>query len=91
MKIDFEVIADPSSMTASAEDYQQQFDFLIEVRDKLTETHQAIKQIRSARDQINDAPGKVNDEEAFTEVEQAGKSLIKQMRADRRGTLPDQE
>lgn len=35
-------------------DYQAQFDFLIEVRDKLPETHQAITNLRPARSKIND-------------------------------------
>ncbi|MEL6106134.1 MAG: glycosyl hydrolase [Planctomycetota bacterium] len=80
MTMDFEVVADPNA-SATDEDYQQQFDFLIEVRDKLTETHRAIKQIRSARAQIQDVLAKVKGEEAFSEVEEAGKSLIKEMTA----------
>lgn len=46
-----EIQADPRS-SATAEDFQLQFQFLMEVRDKLTETHVAIKQIRDIRQQI---------------------------------------
>ena len=52
METEFEILADPRAK-ASAADYQAQFDYLISVRDKLSETHIAIKQIRQVRDQIN--------------------------------------
>ncbi len=49
----FEVLKDPR-LSVSQEDLQAQFDYLIEVRDKLTETHQSIKEIRTLRQQLND-------------------------------------
>ncbi len=48
----FEIRPDPRSQ-ATPEDYQSQFDYLIAVRDKLTETHRAIAAIRTLRGQIN--------------------------------------
>ncbi|HEU5162769.1 MAG TPA: glycosyl hydrolase, partial [Thermoanaerobaculia bacterium] len=48
---DARVAQDPRS-GASAADLQRQFDFLTAVRDKLTETHEAIEKIRDARAQI---------------------------------------
>jgi photosystem II stability/assembly factor-like uncharacterized protein len=48
----FEIRKDPRSQ-ATQEDLQAQFNFLIEVRNKLTETHQAIKNIRALREQLN--------------------------------------
>ncbi|MEL7146742.1 MAG: glycosyl hydrolase, partial [Bacteroidota bacterium] len=50
-KVDFEILKDPRS-TATLADIQAQFDFLISVRDKLTETHQTIKEIREVRKQM---------------------------------------
>jgi photosystem II stability/assembly factor-like uncharacterized protein len=47
----FEVRKDPRLQTTQ-EDYQKQFDLLLKIRDKLTETHDAITRIREARDQI---------------------------------------
>ncbi|MDY7096372.1 MAG: glycosyl hydrolase, partial [Acidobacteriota bacterium] len=47
----FEVLADPRS-SASPEDRQAQFDFLISVRDQLTRTHQAIGKVRTVREQL---------------------------------------
>jgi hypothetical protein len=51
--VTFRINPDPRSETPIA-GLQEKFDFLIAVRDKLTETHEAIKQIRSLRDQVDD-------------------------------------
>jgi photosystem II stability/assembly factor-like uncharacterized protein len=51
-EVNFEIVRDPRS-TASPEDLQAQFDFLIGVRDKLTETHKTIKKLRDVRNQLN--------------------------------------
>ena len=48
----FEIVKDPR-LAVSQEDLQAQFDFLMEIRDKLTETHKAIKDIRSVKSQMN--------------------------------------
>ena len=52
---------DPRS-TATEEDLQAKFEFLISIRDKLTETHKAIKQIREVRSQIRTVAGKLDKE-----------------------------
>ncbi|MCR9200175.1 MAG: hypothetical protein NXI04_16190 [Planctomycetaceae bacterium] len=78
--INFDIVPDPNA-TATSKDYQQQFDFLIEVRDKLSETHQAIKQIRSAKQQIDAVLTKVKDDDTFQAVTEAGKSLVDQLTA----------
>jgi hypothetical protein len=48
----FEIRKDPRSK-ATQEDLQAQFTFLYEIRNKLTETHKAIKNIRAMRDQLS--------------------------------------
>ncbi len=47
-----EILPDPAS-TASQSDLEEQFRFLTEVRDKLTETHQAIIDIRKIRQELD--------------------------------------
>ncbi len=47
----FEVRKDPRLSTTLA-DYQKQFDLHMKIRDKLTETHEAITKIRDVRDQL---------------------------------------
>ncbi|TVP44407.1 MAG: glycosyl hydrolase [Mongoliibacter sp.] len=48
----FEVLPD-LRYPSSQEDLQAQYDFLLSVRDKLTETHEAIIMIRKYRDELN--------------------------------------
>jgi photosystem II stability/assembly factor-like uncharacterized protein len=49
--VTFEVKADPRA-SANLDDYRAQFKFLMEVRDKVTETHRAIREIRAVREQL---------------------------------------
>ncbi|MEO9485457.1 MAG: glycosyl hydrolase [Ekhidna sp.] len=71
---DFNIVADPRA-EATAADYQAQFDFLIQVRDKLTETHEGIINIRKAKKQINDVMKKAENDE----ISELGKAIIKDM------------
>lgn len=48
---DFKILADPRS-TSTARDFQQQFEFLLSIRDKITEAHNSIGQIKDIRTQI---------------------------------------
>ncbi|MEZ4952574.1 MAG: hypothetical protein R2825_03225 [Saprospiraceae bacterium] len=48
---DFKILADPRS-TSTVRDFKQQFDFLLSIRDKITEAHTAIGQIKDMRTQI---------------------------------------
>ncbi len=70
IKQSFKLLGDPRS-DASQDDYQAQFDFLINVRNKLSETHQAIINIRKTRNQINDVMKKTADKE----ISKLGKSI----------------
>jgi photosystem II stability/assembly factor-like uncharacterized protein len=46
-----EIVADPRLGTTQA-DYQKQYDLLLKIRDKLTQTHDSIARLREARDQV---------------------------------------
>lgn len=61
METTFALQKDPRS-TATEADLRAKFDFLIGIRDKLTETHAAIKQIRAVRSQIKSVAGRLDDE-----------------------------
>lgn len=74
----FNVIRDPRYPSTDA-DIQAQYDFLIKVRDKVTETHQAIKDIREVRSQMENLMDKIKDDERYEEVVAAGDTLMKQM------------
>ena len=63
----FEILIDPR-IEATPEDLQAQFDYLIEVRDKLSECHEAVIQIRSLREDLEYLSKKVEEHEAADNV-----------------------
>ncbi len=58
----FDILKDPR-IEATDEDLQAQFDFLIAVRDKLSEAHQAVIDIRSLREDIEYLKRKLKEKE----------------------------
>ena len=78
MDTDFKILADPRS-DATVADMEAQFDFLIEVRDKLTETHQAIKLMREVKSQLSSVKEKIKGEENMEEIAVEVDSLTNKM------------
>ncbi|PYS47438.1 MAG: glycosyl hydrolase, partial [Acidobacteria bacterium] len=70
----FEVRRDPRIQTSQA-DFQKQFDLLIKIRDKLTETHNAIAEIRDVRKQMDDLVRRVKDQPNSKAITDAAKAL----------------
>ena len=70
----FEILKDPRS-TSSLEDMQAQFEFLKEVRDKLSETHLAIKSMRKVKQQISTVQDKIKGDDAFQQIMNSGDTL----------------
>ncbi|WP_167618007.1 WD40/YVTN/BNR-like repeat-containing protein [Maribellus sediminis] len=58
----FEILPVPT-YSSTEEDYRLQFDILMQIRDKLTETHQCILDIRAAKEQLNAAKEKMDKEQ----------------------------
>lgn len=63
----FEILIDPR-IEASVTDLQAQFDHLIAIRDKVTETHQAIIDIRAAREQLLGLQKRVKGKEGMEQI-----------------------
>jgi photosystem II stability/assembly factor-like uncharacterized protein len=76
----FELKKDPR-LTTSPSDFAKQFDLLIKIRDKLTETHNAITQIREVRRQVDDLVKRVKDQPNSKVITDAAKSLNAKMTA----------
>jgi photosystem II stability/assembly factor-like uncharacterized protein len=74
----FEIRKDPRS-AATQEDLEAQLRFLVETRDKLTETHDAIRRIRDVRAQLKDAEKRLAKDAAMKPVVDAAKNLDKKM------------
>jgi hypothetical protein len=66
----FEVKPDPRLTTTQA-DYDQQYALLAQVRDKLTETHDAIARIREVRDQVKGVSDRTKGNQAIADAADA--------------------
>ncbi|MEM9328777.1 MAG: glycosyl hydrolase, partial [Bacteroidota bacterium] len=67
----FEIVKDPRT-TASQGDLEVQLDFLLSVRDKLSETNDAIITIRKVREQINGVMSKTDD----AQIKELGNAIL---------------
>jgi len=76
----FEVKKDPRIETTPAE-FAKQFDLLLKIRDKLSETHNAIIQIRDVRKQVDEIAGRVKDQPNSGSVIEAAKALSAKLTA----------
>jgi hypothetical protein len=76
----FEVKPDPRLPTSPA-DYAKQLEFGLKIRDKLTETNNAILQIRDVRKQVEDLLKRVKDQPNFKVINDAGTTLNKNLTA----------
>jgi photosystem II stability/assembly factor-like uncharacterized protein len=76
----FELRKDPRSASSQA-DLEAQFRFLMEIRDKLTETHDAIRRIREVRGQLDGLRKRLRRDEAQKPVVDAAKDLDMKMTA----------
>src|SRR5207253_1760174 len=71
----FEVKSDPRLSTTAA-DYAKQLDLSLKIRDKLTETHNAIIQIRDVKKQVDDLVKRVGGPGTIAD---SGKSLSRKL------------
>jgi hypothetical protein len=73
-----EIKADPR-LTVSQADLEKQFALLMKIRDKLTETDDAINQMRDLREQMNAINKRLKNDPRGKAIADAGKSLDKKM------------
>ena len=76
---EFEILKDPRT-TGTLGDIKEQFDFLISVRDKLSETNIAVKKIRTTRDQINRVTEPMKGKDDMKDVNDLAKSILDDMK-----------
>lgn len=79
MEAPFEILPDPRA-TATQADYDAQFDFLMTVREKLSETHLAIKQIREVKGQINKITEPMKDKAEYKSITDEAKRIKEEMK-----------
>jgi hypothetical protein len=68
--VEFTVRPDPRA-SASQPDYEEQLRFLLAARDKLTQTHRAVKTIRDVREQLTNLNKRVKDDPDVTDATRA--------------------
>ena len=78
MEQDFEILKDPRS-ESSIEDLQAQYDFLISIRDKVTEMHEGVNDIRDVKKQISSLTNKLSDDEEYKDLVEEGKRISKSL------------
>ncbi len=64
---EFQILKDPRN-PSTQEDLLDQFNFLMQVRDKLSQTHRTIKEIRKARTQLEALKAKVDKQENMKDL-----------------------
>ena len=76
----FTILKDPRS-SATQDDLKAQFDFLIGVRDKLSDTHRSIGRLRDVRKQIEALSKRISRNEEYKDVVTTGKKIAKRLSA----------
>ncbi len=70
----FEVLKDPR-VSATQEDLQEQFDFLVRIRDRVSEANDAVVRIRDIRSQIDAAVERVEGEPYAEQIAEMAKEI----------------
>jgi len=76
----FEVKPDPR-LTATSGDYAKQLELGLKIRDKVTETHNAIIQIRDVRKQVDDLLKRIAGQPVFKVINDSALALKKNLNA----------
>ena len=77
---DFEIRKDPRSESTVA-DLQAQYDFLLQVRDKLTESHRGISRIRDIRSQVGTVESRAKGMDDVSDLMEIGGGIKKRVTA----------
>lgn len=67
-------------LSTTQEEFQEQFDFLIRIRDKITDVNRAINRLRSVKSQIDALSKKIKNHEKGKDVIEAGKRLKEKLK-----------
>lgn len=85
----FELVKE-AGVPASQEDLQAQFDLLMEIRDKVSETHKAINQMRDVRDQLKGWQNRIGSSDDVKPIKDALKDLENQvLEVEKELMIPD--
>jgi len=74
----FTLLKDPRS-SATDEDLQAQFDFIIEIQEKLTEIHKTLKNITKIKGQVEQLKSSITDKEKNKEIIELADKIVKDL------------
>jgi len=80
MTHDWEWKKDPRLETTQ-DDFQEQFDFLIKIRNKVTEVNRAIIRLRDVRKQIDELLKRLEGQEIAEEIRESARALKKKLKS----------
>ncbi|NND71342.1 MAG: glycosyl hydrolase [Rhodothermales bacterium] len=78
LETEFDILVNPMS-EATVEDMIAQFDFRMQIRAKLTETHASIAELRSVRDEIKSTIDRAESSEMHDEIKTAGDDIVERL------------
>ncbi|MHB8575613.1 MAG: WD40/YVTN/BNR-like repeat-containing protein, partial [Dehalococcoidia bacterium] len=74
----FEIVKDPR-VSATQEDFDAQFEFLLRIREKLSDANDAVNQLRGVRDQVDAWLGRSGEIEVIRPMQDAGSDLKRKL------------
>ncbi len=74
----FTLIKDPRS-NVSQQDLQEQFNFIVEIQEKLTEIHKTLKNITKVKAQIKQLKASITDKEKNKEIIELADTIVKEL------------
>jgi photosystem II stability/assembly factor-like uncharacterized protein len=74
----FTLLKDPRS-TATDEDLKAQFNFIIEIQEKLTEIHKTLKNITKIKSQVKQLKSAITDKEKNKEIIELADKIVKEL------------
>lgn len=74
----FEIAPDPN-FSISQDEYKQQFDFVTKIRDKVSETTDAIEEVRNIREQLRWIMDRTKKQPYFEKIEKAAAEIAKKL------------
>jgi photosystem II stability/assembly factor-like uncharacterized protein len=74
----FELVKNPN-VPVTPQEYKEQFDFVVKVRDKLSQTNDAVKEVRNIREQLKWVTGHAKDQPYFEKIDKAAEEIKKKL------------
>jgi photosystem II stability/assembly factor-like uncharacterized protein len=75
----FELVKDPN-VSVTQQEYEEQFQFLVKIRETVSRAHDAVNQVRSIRKQVKWVTDRTKEKSYFEKIEKAAKALEEKLK-----------